>query len=69
MSKEKEEKPSYEKDLSELTEQEKADLGDQVKEILEAPTDPRVKQLLDTLHALLNDVDVMKKLSKKILKE
>ena len=69
MSKEKEEKSLHEKDLSELTEQEKVDLENQVKEILEAPTDPRVKKLLDTLHTLLNDADIMQKLSKKILNE
>jgi hypothetical protein len=64
-----EEKPLYEKDLNELTDQEKTDLTEQTMKILRQEADPKIKQALETLNELLNNATFLENFKERIFKD
>jgi|ETNvirnome_2_300_1030623.scaffolds.fasta_scaffold21804_2 hypothetical protein len=64
-----EEKPLYEKDLDELTDQEKTDLTEQTMKILRQEADPKIKQALETLNELLNNATFLENFKERIFKD
>ncbi|HIK80563.1 MAG TPA: hypothetical protein EYF94_06455 [Porticoccaceae bacterium] len=69
MSEKIEEKPIHEKSLDELTDQEQEDLTKQAMGILQQETDPKIKQVLDTLNELLNDTTFLENFRERIFKD
>ena len=64
-----EEKTTRQKNIDELTDNEKADLTEEAKKILGTNLYPEIQQALEVLHNFIEDPEVMEKLRERILSE